>query len=77
MNDAVATKGWQQIAEIIHEIDWIDSVDPASQRFVAFLPDEDGDPGSSVTLDSSKTVHQNAQRYLKRQEFRRARPKGP
>ena len=76
LNDAVVTKGWQQIAEIIHEIEWIDSVDPASQRFVAFLPDEDGDPGSSVTLDSSKTVHQNAQSYFEEARVQKSKAEG-
>ena len=76
LNDAVVTKGWQQIAEIIHEIEWIDSVDPASQRFVAFLPDEDGDPGSSVTLDSSKTVHQNAQIYFEEARVQKSKAEG-
>ena len=76
LNDAVAIKGWQQIAEIIHEIEWIDSVDPATQRFVAFLPDEDGDPGSSVTLDSSKTVHQNAQSYFEEARVQKSKAEG-
>ena len=76
LNDAVVTKGWQQIAELIHEIEWIDSVDPASQRFVAFLPDEDGDPGSSVTLDSSKTVHQNAQSYFEEARVQKSKAEG-
>ena len=76
LNDAVATKGWQQIAEIIHEIEWIDSVDPATQRFVAFLPDEDGGPGSSVTLDSSKTVHQNAQSYFEEARVQKSKAEG-
>ena len=76
LNDAVVNKGWQEIVEVIHEIEWIDSVDPATQRFVAFLPDEEGDPGSSITLDSSKTVHQNAQRYFEEARVQKSKAEG-
>ena len=34
------------------------------KTIVAYLPDEEGGPGTSVTLEVDKTVHQNAQRYF-------------
>ncbi|MBJ28481.1 MAG: hypothetical protein CMB61_00270 [Euryarchaeota archaeon] len=76
LNKALKSKSWQEIAEKIYEIEWIDSVDPETQKFVAFLPDEEGDPGSSVTLDSSKTVHQNAQRYFEEARVQKSKSEG-
>ena len=43
---------------------------------VAFLPDEDGEPGASITLEVSKTVHQNAQRYFEEAPVQKNKAKG-
>ena len=51
-------------------------MDPAKHTVVAFLPDEDGEPGASVTLDASKTVHQNAQRYFGEARSQKNKAKG-
>ena len=63
-NDAISKHTWQEISEKVREIQWIDRLDPKKRTFVAFLPDEEGEPGASVTLYADKTVHQNAQRYF-------------
>ena len=63
-NDAISKHTWQEISEKVREIQWIDRLDPKKGTFVAFLPDEEGEPGASVTLYADKTVHQNAQRYF-------------
>ncbi|MBI88165.1 MAG: hypothetical protein CMB67_03960 [Euryarchaeota archaeon] len=76
LNTAVENKGWQDIADIVFEVDWIDSVDPSKQSIVAFLPDEEGEPGASITLEVSKTVHQNAQRYFEEARAQKNKAKG-
>tara|TARA_Y100000992_G_scaffold302720_1_gene278910 strand:+ start:26373 stop:28547 length:2175 start_codon:yes stop_codon:yes gene_type:complete len=63
-NDAISKHTWQEISEKVREIQWIDRLDPKKGTFVVFLPDEEGEPGASVTLYADKTVHQNAQRYF-------------
>lgn len=63
-NDAVSKYTWQEVAEKVREIQWIDRLNPKKGTFVAFLPDEQGEPAASVTLYADKTVHQNAQRYF-------------
>ena len=63
-NEAISKHTWQEISEKVREIQWIDRLDPKKGTFVAFLPDEEGEPGASVTLYADKTVHQNAQRYF-------------
>jgi len=63
-NDAISKFTWQEVSEKVREIQWIDRLDPKKRTFVAFLPDEEGEPGASVTLYADKTVHQNAQRYF-------------
>ena len=63
-NDAISKFTWQEVSEKVREIQWIDRLDPKKGTFVAFLPDEEGEPGASVTLYADKTVHQNAQRYF-------------
>ena len=62
--DAISKYTWQELSEKVRETPWIDRLDPKKRTFVAFLPDEDGEPGASVTLYADKTVHQNAQRYF-------------
>ena len=63
-NDAISKYTWQEVAEKVREIQWIDRLNPKKGTFVAFLPDEQGEPAASVTLYADKTVHQNAQRYF-------------
>ena len=76
LNEAVEEKGWQDVADIAYEVDWIDSVDPAKHTVVAFLPDDEGGPGASVTIEASKTVHQNAQRYFEEARVQKNKAKG-
>jgi len=75
-NEAVASDGWEGVMDRIHDVPWIDSADPARQTLVAYLPDEDGDPGASITLEVSKTVHQNAQRYFEEARSQKSKAKG-
>ena len=75
-NDAVASDGWEGVMDRIHDVPWIDNADPARQTIVAYLPDEDGDPGASITLEVSKTVHQNAQRYFEEGRSQKSKAKG-
>ena len=75
-NDAVASDGWQGVADKIYDVAWIDSADPAKQTIVAYLPDEEGEPGASITLEVSKTVHQNAQRYFEEASTQKSKAKG-
>ena len=63
-NDAISKYTWQEVAEKVRKIQWIDRLNPKKGTFVAFLPDEQGEPAASVTLYADKTVHQNAQRYF-------------
>ena len=75
-NDAVASDGWQGVTDKIYDVQWIDSADPAKQTIVAYLPDEEGEPGASITLEVSKTVHQNAQRYFEEASSQKSKAKG-
>ena len=56
--------GWDETRKAIKKIDWIESADPASRTIRAKLPDDSGEPGSSVELHLDKSVHQNAQSYF-------------
>ena len=76
VNDAIALEGWQSVGDRIYDIPWIDSADPAKQTIVAYLPDEEGEPGASITLEVSKTVHQNAQRYFGEASTKKSKAKG-
>ena len=76
LRTAVEKEGWHDIADRSYEVDWIDSVDPAKKTVVAFLPDEDNEPGASVTLEIEKTVHQNAQRYFEEARIQKGKAKG-
>jgi len=75
-NAAVESESWQDVADKIFDVQWIDSVDPARRTIVAFLPDEDDEPGASITLEISKTVHQNAQRYFEEARVQKNKAKG-
>ena len=75
-NEAVASDGWDGVMDRIHDVPWIDNADPARQTIVAYLPDEDGEPGASITLEVSKTVHQNAQRYFEEGRSQKSKAKG-
>jgi len=75
-NEAVASDGWEGVMDKIHDVPWIDSADPARQTIVAYLPDEDGDLGGSITLEVSNTVHQNAQRYFEEGRSQKNKAKG-
>jgi len=75
-NEAVDSNGWEGVMDRIHDVPWIDNADPARQTIVAYLPDEDGDPGASITLEVSKTVHQNAQRYFEEARSQKSKAKG-
>ena len=75
-NEAVASDGWEGVMDRIHDVPWIDNADPARRTIVAYLPDEDGDPGASITLEVSKTVHQNAQRYFEEGRSQKSKAKG-
>ena len=63
-NEQISKLTWQEVAEKSRDIQWIDRLNPEKGTFVVFLPDEEGDPGSSVTLYANKSVHQNAQKYF-------------
>ena len=63
-NNAVSETNWQKVSDICQEVDWIGGVNIDKKTIVAYLPDEEGGPGTSVTLEVNKTVHQNAQRYF-------------
>jgi len=76
LNAAIEGMGWHDVADIAHEVEWVDSVNPSKQTVVAYLPDEDGEPGASVTLEASKTVHQNAQRYFEEARTQKNKAKG-
>mgnify|MGYP003316252991 CR=1 FL=1 len=75
-NEAVKSDGWEGVVDKIHDVPWIDSADPARQTIVAYLPDEDGEPGASITLEVSNTVHQNAQRYFEEARSQKNKAKG-
>ena len=75
-NEAVVSDGWEGVMDKIHDVPWIESADPAKQTVVAYLPDEDGEPGASITLEVSNTVHQNAQRYFEEARSQKNKAKG-
>ena len=75
-NEAVVSDGWGGVMDKIHDVPWIDSADPAKQTIVAYLPDEDGEPGASITLEVSNTVHQNAQRYFEEARSQKNKAEG-
>ncbi len=75
-NEQISKLTWQEVAEKSREVPWIDRLNPKKGTFVAFLPDEEGEPGSSVTLHANKSVHQNAQRYFQEARTLKDKSKG-
>ena len=75
-NEAISKFTWQEVSEKVRETQWIDRLDPKKGTFVAFLPDEQGEPGASVTLYADKTVHQNAQKYFQDARTLKEKSKG-
>ena len=75
-NEAVDSDGWEGVMDKIYDVPWIDSANPAKQTIVVFLPDEDSEPGASITLEVSNTVHQNAQRYFGEARSQKNKAKG-
>ena len=63
-NKAIENESWQSIEKKIEDIPWIGKINPSKRTIVAYLPDEEGGPATSVTLQVEKSVHQNAQRYF-------------
>ena len=63
-NQAITKDSWQSVEKKIGEIPWIDKINPSKSTIVIFLPDEEGGPGTTITLEVGKNVHQNAQRYF-------------
>ena len=75
-NTALENEGWDGISEKIYEIPWIGEINPSKKKIIAYLPDEDNDPGASITLEIDKTVHQNAQRYFEEARNLKNKAKG-
>ena len=75
-NKAIENENWQSIKNKIEEIQWIGKIDPSKRTIVAYLPDEEGGPATSVTLEVEKTVHQNAQRYFEDARIQKNKAKG-
>ncbi len=75
-NRAVESESWQSVETKVNDISWIGKLNPAKRTIMAYLPDEDGDPGASITLDVDKNVHQNAQRYFKDARIQKNKAEG-
>jgi len=75
-NAAVESESWQSVEGKIVDVPWIDSVNPVKRTIVAYLPDEEGEPGASITLEVASTVHQNAQRYFEEARSQKNKAKG-
>lgn len=76
VNALIESEGWQTLDSKVGEVAWIDRVDPAKRTILARLPDEDAEPGASVTLAVEKTVHQNAQTYFEQARSLKDKAKG-
>lgn len=76
VNALIESEGWQTLDSKVVEVAWIDRVDPAKRTILARLPDEDAEPGASVTLAVEKTVHQNAQTYFEQARTLKDKAKG-
>jgi len=63
-NTAIENENWQSIENKVEKIPWIGKINPSKRTIVVYLPDEEGEPSTSVTLEVGKSVHQNAQRYF-------------
>ncbi len=76
VNSLIANEGWQTLDSKIADVVWIDRIDPAKRTILARLPDEDNEPGASVTLSVENSVHQNAQIYFERARTLKDKSKG-
>jgi predicted ribosome quality control (RQC) complex YloA/Tae2 family protein len=75
-NKATANENWQTIENKVSKIPWIGKINPSKRTIVAYLPDEKGEPATSVTLEVGKTVHQNAQRYFEESRVQKSKASG-
>ena len=64
VNQAIAEQGFTAVGKMVKSIEWISSINAAKRSIEAFLPDENGTPGTKVTLYLDDSVHQNASRYF-------------
>ncbi len=76
VNSFIESDSWQALESKTGEIVWIDRVEPAKRTILARLPDEDNEPGASVTLHIEKSVHQNAQQYFEQARTLKDKSKG-
>ncbi len=76
VNSLIANEGWQTLDSKIADVVWIDKIDPAKRTILARLPDEDNEPGASVTLSVENSVHQNAQIYFEQARTLKDKSKG-
>ncbi|PDH22586.1 MAG: hypothetical protein CND89_03545 [Marine Group II euryarchaeote MED-G38] len=75
-NQAITKDSWQSVEKKIGEIPWIDKINPSKSTIVIFLPDEEGGPGTTITLEVGKNVHQNAQRYFEEARIQKNKASG-
>ncbi|MAV60680.1 MAG: hypothetical protein CMA13_05235 [Euryarchaeota archaeon] len=75
-NQAITKDSWQSVEKKIGEIPWIDKINPSKGTIVIFLPDEEGGPGTTITLEVGKNVHQNAQRYFEEARIQKNKDSG-
>lgn len=61
---AIEAEGFDNIRSKVRQIEWIESLNPASRTMKAYLPDEEGEPDQRIELHLDQSVHQNAQRYF-------------
>ncbi len=76
VNSLIANEGWQTLDSKVSDVAWIDRIDPAKGTILARLPDEDNEPGASVTLSVENSVHQNAQTYFEQARTLKDKAKG-
>ena len=76
VNSLIENEDWQALDRKVEDVVWIDRVDPAKRTILARLPDEDNEPGASVTLAVEKSVHQNAQTYFEQARTLKDKAKG-
>ena len=76
VNSLIANQGWQTLDTKIADVVWIDRIDPAKRTILARLPDEDNEPGASVTLYVENSVHQNAQIFFEQARTLKNKAKG-
>ncbi|MDP7658332.1 MAG: ribosome rescue protein RqcH [Candidatus Thalassarchaeaceae archaeon] len=76
VNSFIESDSWQALESKTSEIVWIDRVEPTKRTILARLPDEDNEPGASVTLHIEKSVHQNAQQYFEQARTLKDKAKG-